>query len=326
VSAQSSPLWPLLERALAQLYPGRRVRLVRMSAQPHVHRGFWHVEAHLSPTHEQLAFAVLVLDREGTDRAAPERYAAVAANALPAPVLLATSADPDRLVLLFQVPQGTNLDDELRRAAAPWRVSAAAISLARFFARLHSTPVHAFEPITTLQPASPTDEQRLSQLAAMAHDFDDPLRSSVERALDWIDQELDHSPALVPTVGCLRLPTLYEDSGEIATAFCWEHLALRPAAVDLACLLPELRFLPAEGRAHFLAVCLAAYADVAPVAIDDVAPRALLDLIERVLIVQSARASAATTSRDRAPDQETVAFLDRAMRAARDGLPALALL
>ncbi len=326
MSAQSSPLWPLLERALAQLHPGRKVRLVRMSAQPHVHRGFWRVEAHLSPTHEQLAFAVLVLDREGTELTAPERYAAAAATTLPAPVLLATAADPYRLVLLFQVPQGTNFDDELRRAAAPWRVSAAAVSLARFFARLHSTPTHAFEPITTLQPASPTDEQRLSQLAAMARDFDDPLRSSVERALDWIDQELDHSPALVPTVGCLRLPTLYEDSGEIATAFCWEHLALRPAAVDLACLLPELRFLPPEERARFLTVCLAAYADVAPVAIDDVAPRALLDLIERVLIAQSARASTATSFRNQSPGQETVTLIDHAMRAARDGLPSLALL
>jgi len=326
MSAESSPMWPLLERALAQLHPGRKVRLTSMSAQPHVHRGFWHVEAHLLPTHQRVTFAVLALDRDGTELATSERYAAVATTALPAPVLLATVADPDRLALLFQAPQGTNLDNELRRAAAPWRVSAAAVSLARFFARLHSTPAHAFEPITTLQPALPTDEQRLSQLAAMARDFDDPLRSAVERALDWIDQELDHSPALVPTVGCLRLPTLYEDSGEITTAFCWEHLALRPAAVDLACLLPELRFLPAEGRARFLALCLSAYADAAPVAIDDVAPRALLDLIERVLIAQSAYASTATAFGNQSPDQEIVTLLDHAMRAARDGLPSLALL
>lgn len=316
----------LLQQALAQLYPHGDVIVNNARPVPALQRRAWAItvqrtDSRAASQHQFLAL-FLPFIRDETDPAA--RYERAAQHGLPAPTVLARAEDGTQVVLLCAPPVGDSIANSLQQARAPWEVSAAAVSVARFLDRLHGcSPVDLGIASTSLQDSTEA-EQRIDQLRAAAEGFPVPVRSIVDRILDWIDEQLLPDGPQVPTLNPPRLAALFAASGEIAYVLGWDQLAVRPPADDIAGLLSELQSFEPALREQFLSVTIAAYLQRRDTSLQDVPARALLAHLERTMTAASARASRANEPDGTEQDEGMATALLRAFRAAQSGLVALA--
>ncbi|MCX7624235.1 MAG: aminoglycoside phosphotransferase family protein [Thermomicrobium sp.] len=314
----------LLHHTLTQLYPrsGARVRSAR--PVPALHRGARVVTLEPSGVDERTPRRCLALFLPravpGLDPAIPYRHAQQ--HGLPAPVILARAEDADQVLLLCQPPTGRSIEETLWEARAPWEISSAAVSVARFLARLHRTVPGALGLADTANDRAHASELRLTALRVASDALPNPVGHALRHALEWIDRNLDRDATEVPTLASPRLAALFAADGEIEYVLGWERLAMGSPADTLADLLLDAqRFQPAV-REQFISVTAATYLQDGAASVSDVPARVLLAYLEHVTIGWSARASLAAPSPQAA--EAMVAALENALRASQRGLVAVA--
>ncbi|MFN3336516.1 MAG: phosphotransferase [Thermomicrobium sp.] len=326
----ASHLFPhpeLLDSALARLVPSQQAILTEFRPLLSFRRNAWHIiirdRSDRSPA--TLSFLALLVPRTVEHSAPTTAYAIATSAGLPTPTIRSVAEGPENVLLLCSLPSGTSLTEVLRTGDAPWQISAAAVSLARFLVQLHRTPASALGIEATAEHSAERDRTRIATLREVTRDAPDSLRGTLEGILDWIDDQLRVNAPLVPTLGHLPLTTVFVESGEVSCAFGWEQLALRPAAADFAGLLFELAPFDEAVRTLFLSVVQASYLQAGGSTLTDAPARALLEIVERTLIAWTARASHAFSGGPREPFG-VARILENAHQAARSGLAAMAYL
>uniref|UniRef100_A0A7C1JQU6 Aminoglycoside phosphotransferase domain-containing protein n=1 Tax=Thermomicrobium roseum TaxID=500 RepID=A0A7C1JQU6_THERO len=317
----------LLDAALARLIPAQQVILTEFRPLPSFRRNAWHVifRDRSDKSRSTLSLLALLVPRTLEYSTPTTSYAIATSAGLPTPTIRSVAEGPENVLFLCSLPSGTALTEVLRECDAPWQISAAAVSLARFLVQLHRTPSSTLGIEATAERTAERDRSRIATLREVIRDAPDSLRGTLEGILDWIDDQLHVSAPLVPTLGHFPLTTVFVQSGEVSCAFGWEQLALRPAAADFAGLLFELAPFDSAVRALFLSVVQASYLQAGGSTLADAPARALLDIVERTLIAWTARASHAFSGGPRDPFG-VVRTLESAHRAARSGLAAMAYL
>lgn len=311
----------LLRQALAQLYPRGEVSLRVAAPVPALPRRAWTVivQRKISGTLLEHHFLALLLSSSNSVDPASV-YDRAAQCGLPTPTILARADDAEHVLLLCAPPPGATIEYILGHASAPWEVSAAAVGVARFLAGLHRCSPDALGLASSVPDAT---EHRLGQLRVDAADYPAPIRTILDRMLDWIDRQLVRDAPLVPTLNPVRLAALFTTGGDIDCVLGWEQLALRSPADDIADLVLGTQHFDQAVREQFVSVVTAAYVQRSTAPLQDAPARVLLAHLERMMIVTSARASRAveTTSM---PNEGITVTLQRAFRAAQNGLTALA--
>ncbi len=317
----------LLDAALARLVPAQQVVLTELRPLPSFRRNAWHliIRDHSDKSQSSLSLLALLVPHTAEFIAPTTAHTLATTAGLPTPTIRSVAEDPEHVLFLCSLPSGTALTEVLRECDAPWQISAAAVSLARFLVQLHRTPSRALGIEATAERTAELDRTRIATLREVTRDTLDLLRGTLESILDWIDDQLHVSAPLVPTLGHLPLASVFVDNGEVTCAFGWEQLALRPAAADFAGLLTELAPFDSAVRALFLSVVQASYLQAGGSTLADAPARALLDIVEQTLIAWTARASHAFGGGPRDPFG-VVRTLESAHRAARSGLAAMAYL
>ncbi len=315
----------LLDAALTSIVSSQQVLLTELRPLPSFGRNAWHVTIRYRFGSRQNTRSLLaLLLARTTEHSTPVASYTLAKTAgLPTPTIRSMAEGPEGVLLLCSLPTGTALADLLRECVAPWQISAAAVSLARFLAQLHQTPSSMLGLEATAEHATESDHTRIATLKEVARNTPDPLPGKLDEILEWISDQLRVTAPLVPTVGHLPLTTVFLESGEVSCTLGWEHLALRPAAADFAGMLFELSPFDHAVRELFLSVVQASYLQAGGSTLADAAARALLDIIERSLIAWTARSSKAFGEGAR-DSVGMVRTLESAYQAARSGLTAMA--
>ncbi len=317
----------LLEHALTALSPKPRPAVRSIRPAPAAHRGAWIVSipsaqrASCDQEHQLLA---LFLPRSASNTDPGARYERAALTGLPAPSILARAEDDDQVLLLCSMPSGEPLVNMLRAERAPWEISSAAVSLARFLARVHHTSPAELGFASDEPNAAWSSERALEEIRISLSAFPLPLRSALSRALDWIDANLDHGAVAVPTFGALSLAGLFSVAGDIEVALGWESLTLAPAGHDIATLLQAMQPIEATIRQQFIAVTVASYLQTSGAQLPDVPALALLAFLERATMAWSARGSHASAALSDASAIGMAERVERALQASRGGLTAVA--
>jgi len=313
----------LLYRALTHLSHGAEQTVHAVRPVPALPQRAWTITVRRKGILPERSYLALFLPRLAPDTDPAASYLRAAQAGLPAPVILTRAEDADHVLLLCEPPSGDSLEATLQDARAPWQISSAAVSLARFLTQLHrsASALCGGDPAATAT-LDDSAQQLLLRLRDLTATWPQPLRSSLYDMLAWIEANLEVDPDLVPTLGSPRLGALFATSGDIDCVLGWEQLALRPAAHDIAGLLLEVQRFPAAVREQFVSVTVAAYAQGNAAALHDAPARALLTYVEHVAIVWSARGSRSGPPAEASAELATL--LDETFRASQQGLTALA--
>ncbi len=313
----------LLEQALTDLSLRPRPAIRSIRPAPGVHRGAWLVRissAQRATCDQERALLALFLSRSASDIDPGARYERAALAGLPAPSILARAENDDQVLLLCAMPSGEPLVNMLRAERAPWEISSAAVSLARFLARVHRTSPEELGLTSNEPVAAWSSERALEEIRSSLSAFPLPLRSTLSQALDWIDANLDHGAVAVPTFGALSMAGLFAVAGEIEVALGWESLTLAPAGHDIATLLQAMQPIEVTIRQQFVAVTVASYLQTTRSQLPDLPALALLAFLERATMAWSARSSNASAALSDVSAADMADRVERALQASRGGL------